>query len=162
MRWTKLDLTCIYFQKIKLTHCYFKSSPFIYSSWIFTVPCSDSASPLTDVAIPPHRITIPSHRGKTSLLSPLHLSVTLLFRFKIDRRWACSCVQVMLEGAWWSRCAIGRSTGRIWGTTLVHESEACSSEWAAGTQEGYMQVSKDDSVVCALDLKGGQQGWSTR
>jgi hypothetical protein len=33
MRWTKLDLTCIYFFK-KLTHHYFKSSPSICSSWI--------------------------------------------------------------------------------------------------------------------------------
>jgi hypothetical protein len=33
MRWTKLNLTCIYFQK-KLTHCCFKFSPFNCSSWI--------------------------------------------------------------------------------------------------------------------------------
>jgi hypothetical protein len=35
MRWAKLDLTCICFQKKnKLTHCCFKSSPSIWSSWI--------------------------------------------------------------------------------------------------------------------------------
>jgi hypothetical protein len=35
MRWIKLDLTSIYYQKkIKLTHPCFKSSPSIYSSWM--------------------------------------------------------------------------------------------------------------------------------
>jgi hypothetical protein len=38
IRWTKLDLTYICFlKKIKLTHCYFKSSPSIYSNWIDSV-----------------------------------------------------------------------------------------------------------------------------
>jgi hypothetical protein len=34
MRWTKLDLPCICFKKIKLTHRCFKSSTSICSSWI--------------------------------------------------------------------------------------------------------------------------------
>jgi hypothetical protein len=34
MRWIKLDLSCIYFQKNKLIHHYFKSSPFNCSNWI--------------------------------------------------------------------------------------------------------------------------------
>jgi hypothetical protein len=34
MRWTKLDLTCIYFLKNKLTHHCFKSLPSICTSWI--------------------------------------------------------------------------------------------------------------------------------
>jgi hypothetical protein len=34
MRWTKLNLTCIYFKKIKLTYHYFKCLLFICSNWI--------------------------------------------------------------------------------------------------------------------------------
>jgi hypothetical protein len=95
MRWTNLDLTCIYFFN-KLTHHYFKFSPSICNQLCeffsifgpvrfasaqlalsppFSLP--DVISPPTDVITPPHRVIRPSHWAKMSLLSLLHLSAML-------------------------------------------------------------------------------------
>jgi hypothetical protein len=98
MRWIKLDLPCICFQKIKLTHCCFKSSPSICSSWIVhvdflifdpisfmlaqlalshTFPLPGATSPLVDTTTPSHRVMLPFHWVKMSSLPPLHLSAMI-------------------------------------------------------------------------------------
>jgi hypothetical protein len=96
------------FTKIKLTHHYFKSSPYICSTWIGHVDflyffdlvrftpaqltssppflLSGVASPPADVATPPRCVTLPSYGANTSSLLPLNLLVTLLHH----RRWTPS------------------------------------------------------------------------
>jgi hypothetical protein len=96
VRWIKLDLTCIYFQKkinsllllISTVHLKQLNRPRGFSSFFglvrFTLTQLTSsppfllpgvASPLADVITLPHRVTLPSHWTKMSSLSLFHLSV---------------------------------------------------------------------------------------